>query len=777
MNYKDNVPLLITRALVFFPGPVATIDVGRNFSLSAMNMAMETNESDIVIVAQKDLKINDPKPDDIYLVGTLCHIEQVGIIDKNYRIRVVGKKRVKLLSISNSTYKDQDTFTCTYEDYPLKDDGDKEETNTLLTNILSILEDYKVPNVIPKPVIYRLRNNFDPVEASNFIAYHMQLDVDKKQKLLEASSVYERLNLIYQEFTRGQIEVEINSKINKEINDKSQRQQREYILREKLRAIQNELNNNSDEEDPLDRYLRLLDENPYPENIKTKIKSEINKLRTLQPASTEYSMAQTYVDTVMSIPWYQQTEDIHDISYAEKVLNEDHYGLEKVKERILEYLAVKNTTNSLKAPIICLYGPPGTGKTSLAKSIARALGRKFVKASFGGTYDEAEIRGHRRTYVASMPGKIIKGMQRAGVINPVFLLDEIDKVGQNNYHGDPSSALLEVLDPEQNQFFSDNYVEEPYDLSKVLFIATANYLENISEPLRDRLELIELNTYTNDEKFHIATEHLIKIECEQNGMKLENFEITKDALYYIIDYYTREAGVRDLQRKIGTLVRKSLVELLKANDPNRKVIIDIAKVKEYLGTEIFDVSKKEKENQIGVVTGLAYTQVGGDILPIEVNYFQGKGGLVLTGNLGDVMKESASIALDYVKANAERYGIDQKLFLENDIHIHVPEGAVPKDGPSAGIAMTVAIVSACSHRRVLSNVAMTGEVTLRGKALAIGGLKEKTLAAYRSGITKVLIPRENERNMQDLAKVVLDNLQFVLIDNVDDALKECLVDA
>ena len=447
--------------------------------------------------------------------------------------------------------------------------------------------------------------------------------------------------------------------------------------------------------------------------------------------------------------------------------------LEKVKERILEYLAVKNVTDSLKAPILCLFGPPGTGKTSLAKSVARALNRKFVKASLGGTSDEAEIRGHRRTYVASMPGKIIKGMKSAGVINPVFLLDEIDKL-TSNIHGDPASALLEVLDPEQNKFFQDNYIEEPYDLSNVLFIATANYLENIPPALKDRLELIELNTYTNEEKFHIAKEHLIPKQCKENGIDEKEFNITDEALYYVMDCYTKEAGVRELERKIGTLIRKTLVNKLKSKS-NKKIKIDIKKVKEYLGTEIFEISSKEKEDQVGVVTGLAYTSVGGEILPIEVTYFEGKGGLVLTGNLGNVMKESATIALSYVKANASSLCIEEGFFDKHDIHVHVPEGAVPKDGPSAGIALTVAIVSCLTNRKVHSNVAMTGEVTLRGNALAIGGLKEKTLAAYKAGITKVLIPRENSRNIQDLPEVVRKNINFVLLDNVEQALEHSLV--
>lgn len=768
-------PLLITRGLVMFPGPIASIDVGRLFSLAAMNKALDLFDGDIVVVTQKDIAINEPTIDDIYRVGTLCHIESAKDINGTYRMRVTGLKRVKCTEISTSTYQDKPCFDCEYMDYPLENGDDYQSLENNYLNVLNLVINSQIPNLLPRPVIYRLQKGIGMEEASNQICFYLELPIEMKQALLEETSLNQRFVTISNELSKGQIEDEINATINNAIRTKSEKQQREYILREKLKAIEDELDklDPSEDSDSVEAYLKKLDSNPYPENIKTKIKSEIKRLNQLPTSSAEYSMAKGYIDTMMSVPWYEESIDNNDIKHAENVLNEDHYGLEKVKERILEYLAVKNVTNSLKAPILCLYGPPGTGKTSLAKSVARALNRKFVKASLGGTSDEAEIRGHRRTYVASMPGKIIKGMQKAGVVNPVFLLDEIDKM-TSNIHGDPASAMLEVLDPEQNSFFQDNYLEEPYDLSKVLFIATANYLDNIPAALRDRLELIELNTYTNEEKYHIAVEHLIKKECSQNGIDPSHIIFTDEALYYIMDYYTRESGVRELERKIGTIIRKALVDMLKNNSLDKIVTVDIPKVKEYLGTEIFDVSLKEKVNQVGVVTGLAYTQVGGDILPIEVNYFAGKGGLVLTGNLGNVMKESATIALDYVKANAARYNIDPKLFLENDIHIHVPEGAVPKDGPSAGIAMTVAIVSACSHKKVLSNVAMTGEVTLRGKALAIGGLKEKTLAAYRSGITKVLIPQENERNLADLAPVVLKNLKFVLISSVDDALKEAL---
>ncbi len=485
--------------------------------------------------------------------------------------------------------------------------------------------------------------------------------------------------------------------------------------------------------------------------------------------SLEAALILSYLDVIMSIPWWQKTEDNEDLKNVEDILNEDHYGLDTPKKRIVEYLAVKKLTGNLKSPILCFYGPPGTGKTSLGKSIARALGRKFFKCSLGGISDEAEIRGHRRTYVGSLPGRIIQGMRKVGVSNPVFLLDEVDKLA-SSYKGDPASALLEVLDPEQNFIFNDNYVEEPYDLSDVLFICTANYLENIPGPLRDRLELIQLNSYTEIEKKHIAFEHLIKKQIELNGLKEENVSFTEKAIEYILHYYTREAGVRDLERKIASCLRKVAVAIVK--DPKiTHVEIDEKKVREYLGVEIFDYSKKEKQKQIGVITGLAYTEFGGDILPIEVTYFKGKGGLVLTGKLGDVMKESATIALDYVKANAEKYKIDPSIFAENDIHIHVPEGAVPKDGPSAGVAMTLAIISALAKEPVSPDIALTGEVTLRGNALPIGGLREKSLAATRSGIKEIIVPKDNKKDVSELPKEVKKALKIHYMSNVEDAYK------
>lgn len=769
------LPLLITRGSVLFPKTSINIDVGRIFSISTINRSLDEFDSKIIVTTQKDVSINEPSDDDIELVGNLCVIGASKELNGLYRIRVTSISRIKITNIIHTKYHDKDSYECEYEEYPLENEDSSPKSLSGMKEIVKFIADMNNMVNVPRPILYKLQGGVTEEEFTNILGNYLDFPFNVKQALLEESLVSKRIEILKECLINTKMDEQIENDLNKIVRDKADQSQKEYILREKLKAIQDELNSMDDDpdSDSIDNYLKRLDNEPFPDQVKKKIKNEIDHYKQLPSASVESSMVKGYIDVMMEIPWYQKSTDDNDINHAEQILNEDHYGLEKVKERILEYLAVKNVTDSLKAPILCLFGPPGTGKTSLAKSVARALNRKFVKASLGGTSDEAEIRGHRRTYVASMPGKIIKGMKSAGVINPVFLLDEIDKL-TSNIHGDPASALLEVLDPEQNKFFQDNYIEEPYDLSNVLFIATANYLENIPPALKDRLELIELNTYTNEEKFHIAKEHLIPKQCKENGINEKEFNITDEALYYVMDCYTKEAGVRELERKIGTLIRKTLVNKLKSKS-NKKIKIDIKKVKEYLGTEIFEISSKEKEDQVGVVTGLAYTSVGGEILPIEVTYFEGKGGLVLTGNLGNVMKESATIALSYVKANASSLCIEEGFFDKHDIHVHVPEGAVPKDGPSAGIALTVAIVSCLTNRKVHSNVAMTGEVTLRGNALAIGGLKEKTLAAYKAGITKVLIPRENSRNIQDLPEVVRKNINFVLLDNVEQALEHALV--
>ena len=763
-NLPLTLPLLVTRSLVVFPNTNQPIEAARPFSMKAIEESRDNASSLLFIVSQKDPNIDDPLPEDLYTVGTLCRIISFGDQKQFYRIRVTATKRVAIQSvrIEDNHYVADGVVL---EDLP----SDANETAVIVRNILEQIE--QMPSLsrsFPRQVVSSLSKGLSPTELTDTLATYLNMPNEQKQVLLEELDINKRLMLILDVINQAKAVIEIDKKIQNSIQKSTEKNQREYILREKMKAIKEELGEVTPGEDSEEDILKKLDTNPFPEYVKTKVKAELKRYEMMPQASLEASLIKSYIDLIMNLPWYQKTEDNDVLEDAERILNEDHYGLDKVKKRIIEYLAVKKMTGNLKAPILCFYGPPGVGKTSLGKSIARALGRKFFKASLGGISDEAEIRGHRRTYVGSMPGRIISGMRKTGVINPVFLLDEVDKLS-TSYKGDPASALLEVLDPEQNFAFNDNYVEEPYDLSNVLFIATANYLENIPAPLRDRLELIEVNSYTELEKIQIAKHFLLKKQMKANGIENKNIKFSDEAFQYIIQYYTREAGVRELERKIAAVIRKIVVEIVK--NPNLKVLeVTPADVRKHLGVEIFENTKKEKENQIGVVTGLAYTEYGGDILPIEVNYFPGKGNLVLTGKLGDVMKESASIALDYVRSNAIKYGIDSDIFAKNDIHVHVPEGAVPKDGPSAGIAITTAIVSCLTRQPVDANVAMTGEVTLRGYALPIGGLREKSLAALRSGIKTIIVPKENQKAVDELPKEVKEALNIVYMKTVDDAL-------
>jgi len=759
-----TLPLLVTRSLVVFPNTNQSIEAARPFSMKAIDESRENANSLLFITTQKDANVDDPTEKDVYSVGTLCRIISFGDQKQFFRIRVTSTKRVALSNIRV----EGDHYVA--DGLILEDvEGDRNEALVIIRNIMSQLE--LLPALgrnFPRPVVNQLAKGLGASELSDTLATYLNMSIEQRQNLLEELDINRRLMIVLEVLNQEKAVMEIDKKIQTSIQKSTEKNQREYILREKMKAIKEELGETGEGEESEEDILKRLENNPYPDYVKAKVKSELNRFEMMPQASLEASLIKSYVDLLMSIPWYQKTEDNDDLIGAEKILNEDHYGLDKVKKRIIEYLAVKKMTGNLKAPILCFYGPPGVGKTSLGKSIARALGRKFFKASLGGISDEAEIRGHRRTYVGSMPGRIINGMKKSGVVNPVFLLDEVDKLS-TSYKGDPASALLEVLDPEQNFAFNDNYLEEPYDLSNVLFIATANYLENVPAPLRDRLELIEVNSYTELEKVQIAKHFLLKKQMKANGIEDREITFTDEGFRYIIEFYTREAGVRELERKIAAIIRKIVVELVK-DAAITKVEVTPELVVKYLGVEIFETSKKEKENQIGVVTGLAYTEYGGDILPIEVNYFPGKGNLILTGKLGDVMKESASIALDYIRSNADKYHIDSDLFAKNDIHIHVPEGAVPKDGPSAGIAITTAIISCLTKTEVDANVAMTGEVTLRGHALAIGGLREKSLAALRSGIKTIIVPIDNKKAVDELPKEVTDALNIVYMKNVDDAL-------
>ena len=766
-----TLPLLPTRSFVLFPSTIQPIEAGRSFSINAIHAAHLQADSLLFVACQKNPNDDTIDFDSIYHVGTLCRI--VSIVEKGdlVRVRVDVVERIVLNDISYDQVNGYYVANGTIDNVPMMDEITNDSIIRAIVDKLNNLPN--VLSLLNKSTLNQVNKVKDAASLCYILASNLQCSTEEKQAILECNNVNELMEKILLLISGEQTKAQIDENIANSVRESTEKSQKEYFLREKLKAIKKELGETTDSANSPESILEKLEKNPYPENIKKKVKSELSKFDMMPQGSLEGALIQSYLDVLMNIPWWEKTEDDEDLKHVEAILDEDHYGLENPKKRIVEYLAIKKLTGNLKSPILCFYGPPGTGKTSLGKSIARALGRKFFKCSLGGISDEAEIRGHRRTYVGALPGRIIQGMRKAGVTNPVFLLDEVDKLA-SSYKGDPASALLEVLDPEQNNQFNDNYVEEPYDLSDVLFICTANYLENIPGPLRDRLELIQLSSYTEIEKMHIAKEHLVAKQIALNGLKPEQVVFEDDALRFIIRSYTREAGVRELERKIASCLRKVAVNFVKNPDCGLTTI-NVDKVREYLGVPIFEDTQKEKEPQVGVVTGLAYTEYGGDILPIEVNYFKGKGALILTGHLGDVMKESASIALDYVKSNAESFQVDPELFVNSDIHIHVPEGAVPKDGPSAGVAMTCAIISCLSHRPVSPDVAMTGEVTLRGQALPIGGLREKSLAALRSGIKKIVVPKDNKKDVDELPKEVKDTLQIVFMSSVEDAVKESFV--
>ena len=767
-NMTVIAPAVCTRGIILFPGQDVTIEVGRAKSLNAVNTAQSENDGMVWIVCQKDIMVDDPKETDLYRMGTLAKIKVVRRKEGFMRVTFTGMKRAEIVNLTD------DGRMMSAEVRPVDEiQGDSQEEMALVKKIVSEFENMSnVSQVFPPEMIQQMSRGISAISLSDQFAQYFMFDQNTKQKLLETPEVNERMYIIIAEIEKQQKYTQIEQLINEKVKERIDDGQKEYYLREKLKAIKEELGDVTNFSDDTAQLRELIEKNPYPQHVKEKALEELQRYEMLPPGSGEASVERSYLDWLLKVPWWQETDDNEDLKAVRGVLDADHYGLEKVKDRIMEYLAVKQMTGNLNAPILCLVGPPGVGKTSLAKSIARSLDRKFVKMSLGGVRDEAEIRGHRRTYLGSLPGRVIQGMKKAGVINPVFLIDEIDKMGAD-YKGDPSDALLEVLDPEQNSVFSDHYLEEPYDLSKVMFIATANYLENIPAPLRDRLEIIQLPSYTEIDKLHIAHEHLVPKQLAANGLKKNQFKINDAQVLDLIRHYTREAGVRQLERVIASLCRKSVLAIL--NDGKKSVSVTKKLTSKWLGKEIYEYGAKERNDQIGVVTGLAYTEFGGDVLQVEVNHFEGKGKLIMTGQLGDVMKESAEIALDYVKAHAHELGIDPKSFDTNDIHIHVPEGAVPKDGPSAGVTMTTALVSALSERPVRSSLAMTGEVTLRGNVLPIGGLREKSLAAHRVGITKILIPKKNLRDLDDVPQTVKDSIEFVPVENVAQVLKEALV--
>ncbi|MGG0535650.1 endopeptidase La [Priestia aryabhattai] len=765
---KLTMPLLPLRGLIVYPTMVLHLDVGRDKSVQALEKAMMDDHL-VCLVSQKDMGIDEPTKEDLYRTGTLAKIKQMlKLPNGTMRVLVEGLNRVTVTEFEDS----EEYFVVHVEKQSEEHQVDVED-KALMRTLLDYFEQYiKLSKKVSVETLSTVSDIEEPGRLADIVASHLPIKIQLKQEILETTDVKERLNTIISHIQDEQEVLQLEKKIGQRVKKSMERTQKEYYLREQMKAIQKELGDKEGKTGEVATLREKIEASGMTEHVKQVAFKELDRYEKIPATSAESSVIRNYIEWLIALPWTNETEDTLNIHNAEQVLNDEHYGLEKVKERVLEYLAVQQLTKSLKGPILCLAGPPGVGKTSLARSIATSLDRHFVRVSLGGVRDESEIRGHRRTYVGAMPGRIIQGMKKAGTINPVFLLDEIDKMS-NDFRGDPSSALLEVLDPEQNHNFSDHYIEETYDLSKVMFVATANNLATIPGPLRDRMEIIQIAGYTELEKLEIAKRHLLLRQLENHGLQKGNLQIRDDALTAIIRLYTREAGVRNLEREIASICRKAA--RIVVSGEKKRVVVTAKTLEEFLGKPRFRYGQAETEDQVGVATGLAYTTVGGDTLAIEVSLSPGKGRLVLTGKLGDVMKESAQAAFSYVRSNAEKLGIDEKFYEKHDIHIHVPEGAVPKDGPSAGITIATALVSALTGKPVRREVGMTGEITLRGRVLPIGGLKEKSLSAHRAGLTKILIPHDNERDIEDIPDSVQEELDIVLVSHVDQVLEHALV--
>ncbi|MFS8501455.1 MAG: endopeptidase La [Caldicoprobacter sp.] len=770
-NKLRRIPCLPLRGLTVFPYMVLHFDVGRHKSIAALEEAM-INDQELLLVTQKDAKMDDPGFEDIYHVGTVSKIKQLlKLPGDTIRVLVEGLRRGRIVKcISTDPY-----FEVEIEEIEENDaEPGNLEQEALMRSVLDIFEDYvKLGNRVSPDILISVNAVEKPGQLADIIATNVLVKVEDKQSILEAFDPQDRLEKLYAILTREIQILEIERKINQRVKKQIDKLQREYYLREQLKAIQKELGEKDGIGEEVEEYKRKIEMAQLPEEAYEKAMKELDRLYRMPPGSPEIGIIRTYLDWLVELPWNIETEDNTDIKKAAKILDEDHYGLEKVKERVLEYLAVHQLTQQMKGPILCFVGPPGVGKTSIARSIARALNRKFVRMSLGGVRDEAEIRGHRRTYVGAIPGRIIASIKQAGTKNPVFLFDEIDKMS-SDFRGDPASAMLEVLDPEQNFAFRDHYLEVPFDLSKVMFLTTANTLETIPRPLLDRMEVIQISGYTEEEKVHIASRYLIPKQVKEHGLKEGSVQISERAIRDIINYYTREAGVRNLERQIATICRKAARQILETNQ--MRIRITNGNLKRYLGVPIYRYEKAEQHNQAGIVTGLAWTAVGGDTLFVEAIHMPGSGKLVLTGQLGDVMKESAQAGFSYIRAKARDLGIDPNFYNNTDIHVHIPEGAIPKDGPSAGITMTTAIISALTGIPARSDVAMTGEITLRGRVLPVGGLKEKVLAAHRAGITKVIIPAENEKDLKEIPENVKRKVKIILVDHMDQVLEHALVE-
>lgn len=752
-----NMPAVALRGLTILPGMIAHFDISRERSLRAVEEAMEQDQK-IYLVTQRNVDIEDPTQEDLYQMGIVADIKQVVRLQNDVvRILVDGISRAALLGFTgNEKYLEAEICYCDSNADSLPDDL----REAMLLGVREAFHRYAaVVGKISKELIRQIDQYEDLEKLIDYVTNNLPVSYELKQQVLEAEDINDRYQVIVS-LLLSQVEViSIKNELQKKVKVRVDKHQKEYVLREQLGVIREELGENADSE--ADEYEKKLSELDAPDYVKEKTKKEIKRFRNMSSSSSESTVERGYIETVLELPWNKMSVDNKDLDHAAQVLDDDHYGLKDVKERILEFLAVRNLTSKGESPIICLVGPPGTGKTSIARSIASALEKKYVRISLGGVRDEAEIRGHRKTYIGAMPGRIVNGLRQAGVSNPLMLLDEIDKVS-SDYKGDTSAALLEVLDSEQNCRFRDHYIEMPVDLSEVLFIATANEVSGIPKPLLDRMELIEVSSYTENEKFHIAKEHLIEKQKSKNGIKKEQLTITDSALKDIIRLYTREAGVRSLERTIGKLCRKAAREIFK--DSEAAVKVTKTNLKTYLGNPKYSPEKKNDRAEVGIVRGLAWTSVGGVTLEVEVNVLPGKGELVLTGKLGDVMKESAQAALSYVRSISEGYGIDAEFYTKHDIHIHIPEGAVPKDGPSAGITMATAMLSAITDRPVRADVAMTGEITLRGRVLPIGGLKEKLLAAKVIGIKTVCIPKDNEKDLEEISKEITDGMEIVPVE-------------
>lgn len=752
-----NMPAVALRGLTILPGMIAHFDISRERSLRAVEEAMEQDQK-IYLVTQRNVDSEDPTQEDLYQMGIVADIKQVVRLQNDVvRILVDGISRAALLGFTgNEKYLEAEICYCDSNADSLPEDL----REAMLLGVREAFHRYAaVVGKISKELIRQIDQYEDLEKLIDYVTNNLPVSYELKQQVLEAEDINDRYQVIVS-LLLSQVEViSIKNELQKKVKVRVDKHQKEYVLREQLGVIREELGENADSE--ADEYEKKLSELDAPDYVKEKTKKEIKRFRNMSSSSSESTVERGYIETVLELPWNRMSVDNKDLDHAAQVLDDDHYGLKDVKERILEFLAVRNLTSKGESPIICLVGPPGTGKTSIAHSIASALEKKYVRISLGGVRDEAEIRGHRKTYIGAMPGRIVNGLRQAGVSNPLMLLDEIDKVS-SDYKGDTSAALLEVLDSEQNCKFRDHYIEMPVDLSEVLFIATANEVSGIPKPLLDRMELIEVSSYTENEKFHIAKEHLVEKQKSKNGIKKEQLTITDSALKDIIRLYTREAGVRSLERTIGKLCRKAAREIFK--DSEAAVKVTKTNLKTYLGNPKYSPEKKNDRAEVGIVRGLAWTSVGGVTLEVEVNVLPGKGELVLTGKLGDVMKESAQAALSYVRSISEEYGIDAEFYTKHDIHIHIPEGAVPKDGPSAGITMATAMLSAITDRPVRADVAMTGEITLRGRALPIGGLKEKLLAAKVIGIKTVCIPKDNEKDLEEISKEITDGMEIVPVE-------------